>query len=103
TIPPALRDRMEIIEIPGYTRREKLDISRVHLVPKQLEEHGIKPEQLRLEPASMEAVIDHYTREAGVRNLERQLASVIRGVAVKVAEGEAGPWVMENEDDLRPY
>ncbi|UCH28338.1 MAG: endopeptidase La, partial [Myxococcales bacterium] len=103
TIPAPLRDRMEIIEIPGYTRREKLDIARVHLIPKQLDEHGIKPEQVTLEDPAIESIIDHYTREAGVRNLERQIASVIRGVAVKVAEGEEGPWVISDEDSLRPY
>jgi len=103
TIPAPLRDRMEIIEIPSYTRREKADIARVHLVPKQLDEHGIKPEQVTLEDAAIESIIDHYTREAGVRNLERQIASVIRGVAVKVAEGEEGPWVISNEESLRPY
>ncbi len=103
TIPAALRDRMEIIEIPGYTRREKLDIARVHLVPKQLDEHGIKAEQVTLEDAAIESIIDHYTREAGVRNLERQIAGVIRGVAVKVAEGEEGPWAISDEESLRPY
>jgi ATP-dependent Lon protease len=103
TIPAPLRDRMEIIEIPSYTRREKADIARVHLVPKQLEEHGIKPEQVTLEDAAIESIIDHYTREAGVRNLERQIASVIRGVAVKVAEGEEGPWSISDEESLRPY
>ena len=103
TIPAPLKDRMEIIEIPGYTRREKLDIARVHLVPKQLDEHGIKPEQVTLEDAAIESIIDHYTREAGVRNMERQIASVIRGVAVKVAEGEEGPWLISDEESLRPY
>jgi ATP-dependent Lon protease len=103
TIPAPLRDRMEIIEIPSYTRREKADIARVHLVPKQLEEHGIKAEQVTLEDAAIESIIDHYTREAGVRNLERQIASVIRGVAVKVAEGEEGPWAISDEESLRPY
>jgi len=103
TIPAPLKDRMEIIEIPGYTRREKLDIARVHLVPKQLDEHGIKAETATLEDAAIESIIDHYTREAGVRNLERQIASVIRGVAVKVAEGEEGPWVISDEESLRPY
>jgi ATP-dependent Lon protease len=103
TIPAPLRDRMEIIEIPSYTRREKAEIARVHLVPKQLEEHGIKPEQVTLEDAAIESIIDHYTREAGVRNLERQIASVIRGVAVKVAEGEEGPWTISDEESLRPY
>ncbi|MEM8606455.1 MAG: endopeptidase La [Myxococcota bacterium] len=103
TIPAPLRDRMEIIEIPGYTRREKLDIARVHLLPKQLEEHGIKPETAVLQDAAIESIIDHYTREAGVRSLERQIASVIRGVAVKVAEGEEGPWTIADEESLRPY
>ncbi len=103
TIPAPLKDRMEIIEIPGYTRREKLDIARVHLIPKQLEEHGIKPEQVTLEDPAIESIIDHYTREAGVRNMERQIASVIRGVAVKVAEGEHGPWTISDEESLRPY
>jgi ATP-dependent Lon protease len=103
TIPPPLRDRMEIIEIPGYTRREKLAIAKVHLIPKQIEEHGIKPEQITFLDPSVESIIDHYTREAGVRNLERQAATVIRGIAVKVAEGEKGPWKLEKEDDLRPY
>ncbi len=103
TIPAPLRDRMEIIEIPSYTRREKADIARVHLVPKQLEEHGIKPEQVTLQDGAIESIIDHYTREAGVRNLERQIASVIRGVAVKVAEGEEGPWIISDEESLRPY
>ncbi|MCA9574778.1 MAG: endopeptidase La [Polyangiales bacterium] len=103
TIPAPLRDRMEIIEIPGYTRREKLDIAKVHLVPKQLEDHGIKPETLTISDAALEGIIDHHTREAGVRNLERQIASVIRGVAVKVAEGETGPWSMDDAESLRPY
>ena len=103
TIPAPLRDRMEIIEIPSYTRREKADIARVHLVPKQLEEHGIKPEQVTLGDDAIKSIIDHYTREAGVRNLERQIASVIRGVAVKVAEGDQGPWTISDEESLRPY
>ncbi len=103
TIPAPLRDRMEIIEIPGYTRREKHEIARQHLLPKQLDEHGIRADQLDLDAAALEAVIDHYTREAGVRNLERQLATVIRGIAVKVAEGEEGPWQVEEAEGLRPY
>ncbi len=93
TIPWALRDRLEIIELPGYTRQEKKQISRKFLVPKQLDDHG-----LGKDPATALAeitddgifeVIDAYTREAGVRNLERELGSVCRAVAVKVAEGKA--------------
>jgi ATP-dependent Lon protease len=103
TIPPPLRDRMEIIEIPGYTRREKLDIATDHLIPKQLEEHGIKPGQMTFQVPAIEAVIDSHTREAGVRNLERKLASVIRGVAVKVAEGHEGPYDIKDEPSVREY
>ena len=91
-IPPPLRDRMEILEIPGYTRREKLAIAREHLIPKQLEEHGLTKEHAAdHRRGASKPIIDHYTREAGVRTLERQIASVIRGVAVKVAEGDLRP------------
>jgi len=102
-IPPPLRDRMEILEIPGYTRREKLAIARQHLIPKQLEEHGLKPEQLTITDEAVEELIEHYTREAGVRSLERTVASVIRGVAVKVAEGDTSARTIKSEDDLREY
>ncbi len=102
-IPAPLRDRMEIIEIPGYTRREKLAIARQHLVPKQMEDHGIKLEMLELLDSAVEEVIEHWTREAGVRSLERQIASVIRGVAVKVAEGDKSKRTIATEDDLREF
>src|SRR6476646_3691470 len=102
-IPPPLRDRMEILEIPGYTRREKLAIARQHLIPKQIEEHGITKEQLELADTAVEIIIDHYTREAGVRSLERTIASVIRGVAVKVAEGDTSARTIKSEDDLREF
>jgi ATP-dependent Lon protease len=88
-IPWALRDRLEIIELPGYTRQEKQHISRQFLVPKQIEEHGLKPEQCEITDEGVLEVIDSYTREAGVRNLEREIGSICRGVAVKVAEGSA--------------
>ncbi len=102
-IPPPLRDRMEILELPGYTRREKLAIARRHLVPKQLEEHGLSEEQVTITDSAIEEIIDHWTREAGVRNLERSIASVVRGVAVKVAEGDDSPRTVETEDQLREY
>jgi ATP-dependent Lon protease len=102
-IPPPLRDRMEILEIPGYTRREKLAIARQHLLPKQLSEHGLTPEQLEVTDKALEEIIEHYTREAGVRSLERQIAGVIRGVAVKVAEGEVQKRKIDNEDDLHEF
>jgi ATP-dependent Lon protease len=102
-IPPPLHDRMEILEIPGYTRREKLAIARQHLIPKQLEEHGLKADQLTITDEAVEEIIEHYTREAGVRSLERTVASVIRGVAVKVAEGDATARTIKSEDDLREF
>lgn len=102
-IPGPLRDRMEILEIPGYTRREKLAIARQHLIPKQIEEHGITKEQLDITDPAVEIIIDGYTREAGVRTLERQVASVIRGVAVKIAEGDLTPRKIENEDQIREF
>ncbi|HEY6558177.1 MAG TPA: endopeptidase La [Polyangiaceae bacterium] len=102
-IPPPLRDRMEILEIPGYTRREKLAIARQHLIPKQLEEHGLKEAQLAITDEAVEELIEHYTREAGVRSLERTVASVIRGVAVKVAEGDNTPRVIKTEEELREF
>jgi ATP-dependent Lon protease len=90
-VPPALRDRLEVLELPGYTREEKLSISKQFLVPKQLEEHGLSTEKVKFEDAAVAEVIDSYTREAGVRNLERELANVIRAIAVLVAEGKAQP------------
>ena len=87
-IPAALRDRLEVLEIPGYTRSEKLQIAKNFLIPKQVDEHGLTGENIAFEDAAVSEVIDSYTREAGVRTLERELGSVCRGVAVKVAEGE---------------
>lgn len=102
-IPPPLRDRMEILEIPGYTRREKLAIARRHLIPKQLDEHGLGVPQCDITDEAIEEIIEHYTRESGVRSLERTVASVIRGVAVKVAEGKDEPRVIKTEEQLREY
>ena len=102
-IPPPLRDRMETLEIPGYTRREKLAIARRHLIPKQLDEHGLKTDLLDVTDEAVEEIIEHHTREAGVRSLERTIASVIRGVAVKVAEGDEQQRTIKSEDDLRPF
>lgn len=102
-IPPPLRDRMEILEIPGYTRREKLAIARRHLIPKQLDEHGLGVPQCDITDEAIEEIIEHYTRESGVRSLERTIASVIRGVAVKVAEGKDEPRVIKTEEQLREY
>lgn len=87
TIPPALRDRMEILRIPGYTEEEKLEIAKSHLVPRQIEEHGLTSERIELTDDAVRSVINEYTREAGVRNLDRELASICRKVARKVVEG----------------
>src|SRR5450432_3349012 len=87
-IPPALLDRMEILEIPGYTREEKLQIAERHLVPKQVAEHGLTSEQFKIPSEALTTIIEQYTREAGVRNLEREVANVIRAVAVKIAENQ---------------
>jgi ATP-dependent Lon protease len=88
-IPPALKDRMEIIEIPGYTHEEKLHIARRHLIPKSLDSHGVGGNLIELTDGALAKLIVDYTREAGVRNLERSINSVVRGVAVKVAEGKS--------------
>ncbi len=102
TIPPPLRDRMEVIEIPGYTRAEKLSIARRHLLPKQLREHGMTAEHIDVTDEALETVIERYTREAGVRSLERQIAAIVRAVVVEVAEGKAdGQVVVRTEEDLR--
>src|SRR5277367_1239801 len=86
-IPPALYDRMEVIEVPGYTRSDKLGIAREFLVPKQLSAHGLTDERLDFTPQGIATIVDHYTNEAGVRGLEREIASICRSTAVKIAEG----------------
>ncbi len=88
-IPWALRDRLEIIELPGYTRQEKKMIARKFLVPKQLDDHGLTTERCEITDDAIFEVVDSYTREAGVRNLEREIGSVFRAIAVKVAEGQS--------------
>ena len=90
-IPGPLRDRMEIIEIPSYTRDEKVNIATTHLVPKQLRDHGLPEQSVTFSKEMLAKLVEEYTREAGVRNLERELASIIRGLAVKVASGEILP------------
>jgi ATP-dependent Lon protease len=88
-VPPALQDRMEVINLAGYTVDEKLHIARTYLVPRQLDENGLKPSQIEIADPALTAIIDEYTREAGVRNLERQIGTVCRKVARQIAEGKA--------------
>ncbi len=97
-IPPALRDRLEILELPGYTRNEKLHIAKRHLIPKQVTEHGLEPEQFPIKDDAVLEAIDSYTREAGVRNLERELASICRYVAVRIAQDLPSPSIIEREN-----
>lgn len=87
-VPPALRDRMEVIEIPGYTEHQKLEIAKQYIVKRQLAENGLKPNQCKWQPAALTKVINDYTHEAGVRDLERQVGAVCRAVAAQVAKGE---------------
>ena len=89
TIPLPLRDRMEIIEVPSYTRAEKRLIAREHLLPKQMAEHGLSKDALEVDDETINRLISSYTREAGVRNLERELGAVCRAAAVDIASGKA--------------
>lgn len=89
-IPEALRDRLEVIEIPGYTPIEKREIAQRFLIPKQLEEHGLSPERLSFTESGVQTIVDFYTREAGVRTLEKRIAAICRETAVQEAEGQAG-------------
>jgi ATP-dependent Lon protease len=87
TINPALRDRMELIEITGYLVEEKLEIAKRHLLPKQLENHGVKAEQLKIDPRIMEFLVEKYTRESGVRELDKRIAKIVRVRAKDIASG----------------
>jgi ATP-dependent Lon protease len=89
SIPGPLRDRMEIIDLPGYVEDEKLEIAKRYLVKRQLAANGLKPEQVEISEDALRTIIRDYTREAGVRNLEREIGSVLRNVAVRIAEGTA--------------
>ncbi|MDO8447394.1 MAG: endopeptidase La [Rhodoferax sp.] len=115
TIPGPLRDRMEVLHLAGYTQEEKREIARRYLVARQLDDSGLQPEQLEITDGAIAAIIRDYTREAGVRNLERQIGAVCRRAAVRIAEGEVqavrvdapdlaevlGPAKFENEVALR--
>ncbi len=98
TIPGPLRDRMEIIQLPGYTAEEKLEIAKRYLVKRQLEANGLKPGQATITDAVLRAIIQDYTREAGVRNLEREIGSVLRNAATRIAEGSVTTVAIDSAD-----
>ncbi len=102
TIPEALWDRMEVIELSGYTEEEKLVIARRHLLPRQIKEHGLEPGQVRISDGAIREIIRSHTREAGLRNLERELATVCRKLARRVAEGQKGPFRV-SAGGLKPF
>ncbi|GAB4427967.1 MAG: endopeptidase La [Chloroflexi bacterium OHK40] len=90
TVPPALRDRMEVIELSGYIEDEKVRIAQSHLIPRQIKANGLRPEEVTIEESALRAIINDYTREAGVRNLERNIGGVLRKVVRALAEGQGG-------------
>ena len=102
TIPPPLRDRMEVLELNGYTEDEKHKIATRYLIPRQREAHGLTAAQIRFTPGAVKKIISGYTRESGLRNLERQIGTICRGVATKIAEFQAQRLVIR-QDDLHEY
>jgi ATP-dependent Lon protease len=100
-VPPALRDRMEVIELPGYTETEKLKIAKKYLIPRQLKEHGLRRNRCTLKDDAMLAILRGYTREAGVRNLERNIAAICRAVATRVAKGKQRQAAIRRQDLTR--
>lgn len=102
TIQPALLDRMEIIDISGYSTEEKVEIAKRHLIPQQQEEHGLKSSQVKIPVKTIRRIIEEYTRESGVRSLNRRIAGIMRGVAKKIAMEETGQ-VLVNPEDIKGY
>ena len=102
TIQPALRDRMEMINVTGYLAEEKMSIAKDYLIPRQLKEHGLDRKQLRIDKSCLEKIISDYTRESGVRGLEKQIAKIARVTAKKIALGEDYPKVLKKEH-LKEY
>ncbi|MCX7941937.1 MAG: endopeptidase La [Dictyoglomaceae bacterium] len=103
TIPPALLDRMEVLELPGYTELEKIGIAKGYLIPRQLKEHGLDQNRLEFEESAIKKIIREYTREAGVRNLEREIATICRKVAKGYAEGSITDKVIIDDENTNKY
>ena len=101
-VPPALKDRMEVLELPGYTEEEKIMIAKEFLIPKELGEHGLSNDLAEFEEEALQVIVRSYTREAGVRNLEREIAAVCRAIAQEVAEGKTEKTVVK-VDDVRRF
>ena len=101
TIQPALRDRMEIIELTGYTIEEKIEIAKRHLVPRQIEEHGFDKNEIKFSKAALKTIVEGYTSESGVRGLERQVGAVVRSIAKDIAFGKELPSILTSEDVLK--
>src|SRR5690606_5234275 len=101
TVPGPLRDRMEVIELTGYTDEEKVEIARRYLVGRQLAANGLKPEQASITDDALRQIARDHTREAGVRNLERMIGAVLRNVAVRIAEGTITQQTLD-AGDLQP-
>src|SRR5581483_9202803 len=97
TVPGPLRDRMEVIEIPGYTEADKLDIAKRYLVPRQLEANGLSPKDAKFQEPALRWLIEGYTREAGVRNLERNIGAVCRAIAADVVAGKSEKMVVDRD------
>ena len=102
TIPPALQDRMEVLRLSGYTEEEKIKIATRYLVPRQRSAHGLKGENIKITSGALRKIISGYTREAGLRNLEREIANICRGVASKIAKGETD-FVNVGVNDIKAY
>ncbi len=103
TIPPPLRDRMETLELPGYSEEQKMMIAKQFLIPKQISEHGLTSEHIEFQEEAIQTIISSYTREAGVRNLEREIAAICRGVAKDVASGNSHEKVIISQENLHKF
>ncbi|MGD2270072.1 MAG: endopeptidase La [Desulfobacterales bacterium] len=102
TVPAALIDRMEVITLPGYTQDEKEKIARIHLIPRQIKQNGLKPRDISISSGAIGQIIADYTSEAGLRNLEREIGAICRKVARKIAEGQKGPYSI-HKNSLHKY